>query len=384
MGSLRLVLALAVVGFHAYFQGEWTEDYPLTLPDGRAAVQMFYVISGFYMALVLNEKYRGAASNWLFYTNRFMRLWPSVVVVNLFVIASFFAMGEVRLYGWTSSISDFLAFLGSLDVASLVFLAFTNLFVIGQDLLWFLRFEPGGVSVVAGIEAGPNGPSLSLNHPLFTVAIEAFYYIISPFVIRRGWRVALGFVVVGGLYHVGIFLAGVHRETWNYHFFLSAMYFFFLGACAYHLYRTIKEEPIKAWLEARRPWVLVGCVAALLMLLPINLLVPRSTMFMAPILAVVVPFLFMLTRKSRLDRMVGELSFGVYLIHYPILFIIGPAFDHLVLWLVTSVLSIAAALVLLYLVDLPIDRWRQGRATASTGAQPRQTESAHSPGLQVS
>ena len=384
MGSLRLILALAVVGFHAYFQGEWTEDYPLTLPDGRAAVQMFYLISGFYMALVLNEKYLGAASNWLFYTNRFLRLWPSVVVVNIFVIASFFAMGEVRLYGRTSSISDFLAYLGSLDIASLVFLAFTNLFVIGQDLLWFLRFEPGGVSVVDGLEAGPNGPSLSLNHPLFTVAIEAFYYIISPFVIRRGWRVALGFVIAGGLYHVGIFLAGLHRETWSYHFFLSAMYFYFLGACAYHLYRKIKEEPIKAWLEARRTWVLVGCVAVMLMLLPINVLVPRSTMFMAPILALVVPFLFMLTHKSRLDRTVGELSFGVYLIHYPILFIIGPAFDHLVLWLVTSVLSIAAALVLLYAVDLPIDRWRQRRAIAAASALMPQRKSARRPGLQLS
>ncbi len=383
MGSLRLLLALAVVGFHAYFQGEWTEDYPLTLPDGRAAVQMFYVISGFYMALVLNEKYLGAASNWLFYTNRFLRLWPSVAVVNVFVIASFFAMGEVRLYDRTSSIGEFLAFLGSLDLLSQAFLAFTNLFVIGQDLLWFMRFEPDGVSLVLGRDLGPNGPTLSLNHPLFTVAIEAFYYIISPFVLRRGWRVALGFVIAGGLYHVLIFAAGLHRETWGYHFFLSAAYFYFSGACAYHLYRKIKEEPVRGWLEARRTWALAGCAAALLLLVPINWFLPRSTMFMAPLLALVVPFLFILTRRSRLDRTVGELSFGVYLIHYPILFIIGPAFDHFVLWLVVSALSIAAALVLLYLVDLPIDRWRQRRAVASTAVSRRSANGARRPGLQM-
>lgn len=383
MGSLRLLLALAVVGFHAYFQGEWTEDYPLTLPDGRAAVQMFYVISGFYMALVLNEKYLGAHSNWLFYTNRFLRLWPSVVVVNVFVVASFLAMGEVRLYDRTSSIGDFLAYLGSLDLASQLFLAFTNLFVIGQDLLWFLRFEPSGMSFAPGLESTANGSSLSLNHPLFTVAIEAFYYILSPFVIRRGWRVALGFVVAGGLYHVLVFAAGLHRETWSYHFVLSAAYFYFLGACAYHVYRKIKEQPVEAWLQARRAWVLAACIAALLMLVPVNWLVPRSTMFMAPVLALVVPFLFILTRKSRLDRLIGELSFGVYLIHYPILFIIGPAFDHLALWLVTSVLSIAAALVLLYLVDLPIDRWRQRRATAAVSDRPRRAGNARRPGLQL-
>jgi peptidoglycan/LPS O-acetylase OafA/YrhL len=53
MGSLRFVLALLVVYFHV----RGPSHYGLPLPDGRIAVQMFYVISSFYMALVLNEKY---------------------------------------------------------------------------------------------------------------------------------------------------------------------------------------------------------------------------------------------------------------------------------------------------------------------------------------
>jgi peptidoglycan/LPS O-acetylase OafA/YrhL len=370
MGTLRLILALAVVGFHTYYQGNWSDDLPFWLPDGRAAVQMFYVISGFYMALVLNEKYRGTTSNWLFYTNRFLRLWPSVMVVNIFVILSFLAIGEVRLFLWTGSFAEFFAFLGSLDIWALIFVALTNLFVVGQDILFFLRFDASGVSFVPVSEPGHNGASLSLNHPLFTVAIEAFNYIISPFVLRRGWRVALGFLLVGGIYHMAIYIAGVSSLMWGYHFVGSAAYFYFLGACAYHLYRQLNLEPWRDWLERRQGPAMAACILALLLTLPINWLVPRSTLFMAPILAAVIPVLFTLTRHRRWDRLVGELSFGVYLVHYPILFLVGPAFDHLVLWLVIGALSVTAAILLLVLVDLPIDRRRQRRAAAAARGEP--------------
>ena len=124
MGSLRLSLALFVVFFHAQAYSVYAQGLPpletfLPVPDGRTAVQMFYLISGFYMALVLNEKYKTADTNWLFYSNRFMRLWPAAVIVNLFVILSFLMIDEVRLFGLTASLGEFWALLGSLDPAAL-------------------------------------------------------------------------------------------------------------------------------------------------------------------------------------------------------------------------------------------------------------------------
>ena len=375
MGSLRLILALLVVFFHAqaftvYAQGLPALDTFLPVPDGRTAVQMFYLISGFYMALVLNEKYKTADANWTFYSNRFLRLWPAAVIVNLFVILSFFVIDEVRLFGLETSIGAFWAMLSSLDAGALAFLAFTNIFVIGQDILWFLRFEPGGVGYVPFGQEGHNGSSLSLNHPLFTVAIEAFYYALSPFVLRRGWRVALGFVVAGGIYHVAVAATGASNVIWGYHFVASAGYFYFLGACAYHLYRTLEQEPLRGWLRARQALAWAFVIGGLLLLLAIYWVMPRATMFMAPVMALVVPVLFILTRYRRLDRLVGELSFGVYLAHFPILVVIAPSVTPIGLWLWTSGLSIAAALLILFLVEQPIDRWRQRRAAAAID-QPR-------------
>lgn len=370
MGSLRLVLALLVVFFHAQAYSVYTAGLPpletlLPVPDGRTAVQMFYLISGFYMALVLNEKYKTADSNWLFYTNRFLRLWPAAFLVNLLVILSFFAIDEVRLFDLAASLETFWAFLRSLDPLALAFLAFTNIFVVGQDLLWFLRLDPAGVSIAPFGTEAHNGSSLSLNHPLFTVAIEACYYAISPFVLRRGWRVALGFVAVGGLWHVAVALTGASNLIWGYHFVGSAAYFYFFGAVAYHLYRVLEREPVRGWLAARHglAWAMVG--GAFCLLLAIYWVMPRATLFMAPVMAALVPLLFVLTRYRRLDRMVGELSFGVYLAHYPILVLIAPVVTPIGLWLWTTALSLAAALLLFFLVEQPIDRWRQRRAIAA-------------------
>lgn len=56
MGILRPLLALAVVFVHAGPAYGW--DW-LLMMGGPLVVQMFYIVSGLYMALVLNEKYVG-------------------------------------------------------------------------------------------------------------------------------------------------------------------------------------------------------------------------------------------------------------------------------------------------------------------------------------
>ena len=49
------------------------------LVSGDTAVQSFYAVSGFCMAVVLNEKYRPGSSTYsLFTSNRFLRLFPGL------------------------------------------------------------------------------------------------------------------------------------------------------------------------------------------------------------------------------------------------------------------------------------------------------------------
>ncbi len=74
MGIVRTLLASAVVLVHSgsFFL------YNIT-GGGQVAVQMFYIVSGFYMALVLTEKYAEAPVD--FYVNRALRLFPTYWVI---------------------------------------------------------------------------------------------------------------------------------------------------------------------------------------------------------------------------------------------------------------------------------------------------------------
>ena len=81
MGLIRLLLSIAVVVTHT---GTF---FGLRLTGGVIAVQSFYMISGFYMTLVLSEKYKNPNSLWLFWSKRILRLWPVYFVTLLFTLS---------------------------------------------------------------------------------------------------------------------------------------------------------------------------------------------------------------------------------------------------------------------------------------------------------
>ena len=72
MGIVRFLLALCVVVTHA----PGGTIFGVRLLSGIVAVQAFYVISGFLITMILNERkqYRYIGN---FYLSRYLRLWPS-------------------------------------------------------------------------------------------------------------------------------------------------------------------------------------------------------------------------------------------------------------------------------------------------------------------
>jgi len=82
MGLLRLILAIAVVIAHT------NSIFGLKFTGGLVAVETFFIISGFYMSMILDRKYTGKGSYILFLSNRFLRLYPMFWVVLLLIIIS--------------------------------------------------------------------------------------------------------------------------------------------------------------------------------------------------------------------------------------------------------------------------------------------------------
>src|SRR5580700_8718570 len=78
MGVVRFLLALCVVVTHA----PGGTILGVRLLNGIVAVQSFYVISGFLITMILNERkqYRKISN---FYLSRYLRLWPVYIIVAL-------------------------------------------------------------------------------------------------------------------------------------------------------------------------------------------------------------------------------------------------------------------------------------------------------------
>ena len=54
--------------------------------SGPQVVQLFYIISGVYMALVLTQKYKGSGSTRRFWASRYLLLWPAYLCTAAFTI----------------------------------------------------------------------------------------------------------------------------------------------------------------------------------------------------------------------------------------------------------------------------------------------------------
>jgi peptidoglycan/LPS O-acetylase OafA/YrhL len=128
MGIIRLLLALSVVAAHT------TSFFGVHLVGGKVAVQAFYIISGFYMSLILNEKYLGKTGSYkLFITNRFLRIFPIFWTV-LVLVALFSALLLILGHGG-GSLQPYINYFSNgndMNIPAIFLLVVSNLFFSGQ------------------------------------------------------------------------------------------------------------------------------------------------------------------------------------------------------------------------------------------------------------
>lgn len=347
MGAIRVLLALAVLLSHlpmAHYH----------ILSGGLAVQAFFIISGFYMALVLDGKYRDTG---LFYSNRLLRLAPTYLLM--------LALGAVALFALKASVTASPELMASLfrNPLSAAVMVVENIVVVGQDLLFWFRIDEHG-ALVFDAYADPAKDNIAWQGLLapqsWSLSTELMFYAVAPFITRLKTR----WVVLLAAASIGLRLAGhgldVDYLLWQGRLFPTALFMFLAGVLGYRCLPFVERAPKAAgWAAAA---VLIGyCLA--FQWLPVDPLTARWITY--GVVAVTVPWIFHAFKDNRVDRWIGDLSYPAYLSQ---LIVIGlvvtfkPPFGYWVAILGTFALS---ALVLV-LVEHPVDRWRQKRLAAQT------------------
>lgn len=344
MGVLRLLLALSVIAAHTSAI-RW-----LALPTGTAAVQIFFVISGFYMALILNEKYLGPGSYRIFIANRFLRIYPVYfVMAGATLILALALHTEIRLFD-PERLSEL-----NLEAKTLIFGA--NFAIFGLDTFDFLAIQHGALVFVRNTGDHP----LVVDHmrlvpQAWSLGIELLFYIIAPFIVRRIlWIVAVS--VLSLSLRAYLWQHGYTAPPWNYEFFPSELVFFLIGALLYHAQRTALFERWGPTLAVFAPFA-TGLALFTYDDLP--------GILSYGLVIVSIPFLFELTKRNRVDRLVGELSYPLYVVHFFFIYgarAIAPDLAHSGRFSSICVgASLALSLAIYRFVIVPIDRWRERSA----------------------
>jgi peptidoglycan/LPS O-acetylase OafA/YrhL len=355
MGLVRFFLALSVAVLHI-------PGGAFQLLYAAAAVTCFFIISGFYMAMVLTERYDRAGE---FYWARFTRLYPAYFTMAVVMVAWFW---------WTGSPNAFtgpLVFSGQAPVTwwENVIHGLLNVFVFGQDLFELVDHSPAA-PIRALFSADFFNSLWMLVGQAWSLSTEAFFYLMAPFVVRSPVRTAAMLAI--GL-AVRVTLLGILGWPWfwGYYFPIGSACFFFMGSLAYHLYRRLKFRHSRALCVSLGgillAWVLGSIVTRGIALPPPP--PPSSSIdgiefwVFYLLFAALVPLLFEATKRSRYDGWIGELSYPLYLVHGLVqgifFFTLGARGDHVPTMLAALSCSVAAAIVMRLVVEWPIERWRR-------------------------
>jgi peptidoglycan/LPS O-acetylase OafA/YrhL len=334
MGILRLYLAFCVAFSHF--------GIPLGFPTSDVAVQSFFVISGFYMALVLNEKY-GPGSYWLFISNRVVRLWPTYAVVLVLSLAV--------AHNWQPIMS--------LKLPSLAYWVASQVLLVGQEMYNFLFISNNAlVFTLHPIEKPELLFAFSPVPQAWTLGMEIYFYLLAPLVVRRGPVVIAAAIAGSVILRVALIWAfGFSGEPWTYRFFPSEIALFLTGSLGYFAYASRNAEQRK-----QVNLLLAIAASSLFASLALSKWDGVSRLASLSLLCAViigVPRLFELTRNIAYDRFLGELSYPLYICHFLFLWIVSPGTVGGVC--LALAMSLAASIMLYRFVEAPIDSWRQNR-----------------------
>jgi peptidoglycan/LPS O-acetylase OafA/YrhL len=400
MGFLRFFLAATVIAEHS------TPFLGFSFTGGHLAVRLFFIISGFYMMLILSTKYTTETPKRysLFLTNRALRIYPGYLAifglsVLFYVAASIYLQKPAdRLLLWQDAWERNMRL-------ELFFLAICQFSIVGMDTVCILVYDlthglylPGAGTQWADVTwlpttaASPTGivPAWRFLFvpQAWSISIELLFYLVVPWL--SSWRtralVFLGAVCVAASWCISYTVNQQLSQLVNYFFFPLHLPLFVLGMLAYRHGKAYLN-----WLPAKAK---VSLVAATIAALFFSQFLPVTARNLTCITLVFLslPILFDWTKASPTQKIIGDLSYPLYICHILVKWILlalggisikGTPNSTPSGWLMLIVSTLLAGLML-WMIDHPIDKWRQRRLKRGLQKAPASRAAAPTPIITLS
>lgn len=317
MGYFRFILALIVCSNHlSSFGGA-----------GRYAVFSFYILSGFLMTTILNEKYGLSLSGIGKYAlNRILRIYP------IYLLALSLAIISLVYYRNQSSVIIEPTF--TLPTYSLSWVK--NIFLIGMNFMHKERIIP----------------------PAWTLYVEVSYYMIIPLVMLLGRKAILFWFLCSAAYHIFLLTNGAYPNfDWNdrYGTVMAGSLGFSLGCLASSYKNRIMISPVVGWISLAAialihifaAWGFGEHVSNIRQFFT-SVVFNYLNLFCSTIAVI---FLFS-REESSLSRKTGDFSYPLYLVHIPCCYIIFMASGYQARSNYLFLTSMALSMLVSYLLIL--------------------------------
>jgi peptidoglycan/LPS O-acetylase OafA/YrhL len=200
MGLLRFMLALAVAAGHA--SSMFGADIYPRVP-GSHAVQIFYIISGFLIALILSGKYADTPQgNWIFYTNRAVKIYVPYFAILLGTVGVWLVTYAV--VGKAGQLQSFVVEGSSMSLGAWAFTIVTNLFLLGMEWGSMLIYRGGHLFFsIFAFEQPPYAVQFTIIPPAWTLSLELAFYLIAPFILRRHFLIIAALALASYTFRFG-------------------------------------------------------------------------------------------------------------------------------------------------------------------------------------
>ena len=302
LDGLRGVAALLVIVYHVFECFDWSP-----VPHGYLAVDFFFVLSGFVIGYAYDDRWHEGLTVGTFFKRRLIRLHPMVTMGAIIGAVCFFLQGSVRWDGTPVPT-------GWVMVAMLLGMLMLPLY-------------PGAAADVRG-----NGEMFPLNGPSWSLFIEYIGNILYALLLRRlstRWLAViagvtgciLAYVAVSDGY-LGVGWTMADNGLWTG--IVRMLFPYTVGMLMARVFRPAKGVRGAFW-ACGIIILLVGCLPLVL-----GKMQPwQSGLYDAVCVILVFPCLVWLGASQlsmgnvtrRVSHFLGELSYPLYIVHYPLMYL---------------------------------------------------------------